>query len=571
MRMYRPLITGDKGVVTSGHYLATAAGLKMFAKGGNAIDAGVAAGFALCVLKPHENSLGGECPIMIYSPREKNVVSISGQGVAPRKASVKWFKENDIGMIPGDGLLAATIPGLFGAYCMALQKYGMLSLREVMEPAFALASKGFPVYEALRNSILHNQKRFREEWPSSAEIFLPGGKIPDVGQVLKQPRLAETFRKLIEAETCFLGNGREAAIEHSIDYFYKGDIAALALEFAKNTPVKDATGKYNTTLLEMDDFILYRTRVEDPVHVEYKNFTVYKCGPWTQGPVFLQQLKLLEGFELRDMKLNTEHYIHIVTECAKLAFADRETYYGDPRFSDVPLEKLFSREYNEAARNNIDLLHANNIRKWQASGVHGDMGYIGDTTHLDVIDDEGFMISATPSGGWIPSSPVIPSLGFPLGTRAQVFNLKEGHPNCIQPGKRPRTTLTPSIAFRDGKPWMAFGTQGGDMQDQWTLQFFLNIVEFGMNMQQAMDAPSFHTCHFSCSFYPHQVEEGVVFIEDGIDRDVLIKLQNMGHKLNLLPAGHNGQVCAVAINQKTGVLEGAASAKYDLQAYALGW
>lgn len=573
MNTTRPVITGQKCVVTTGHYLATSAGLKMVAKGGNAIDAGVAAGFALAVLKPHENSLGGECPILVYSPIENKVVAISGQGLAPQKATIAWFAEHNIDTIPGDGALPATVPGLFGAYGTALQKYGKLSLADVLQPAIELAEKGFPVYAALRNCILANEKRFREEWQSSADVFLPDGNVPEINQVLLQPALAKTFRTLLEVETkekaaqC----GREETIQAAMDCFYGGEITRVLLEYAQNTPVKDASGQSHTTLLTMEDFASYQTKVEAPVSVDYKNYTVYKCGPWTQGPVFLQQLKLLEGFNLKEMQHNSAQYIHTLVECAKLAFSDRERYYGDPEFSKIPMDMLLSEQHALERRNTIDPRKANTSFEWEKCVNSGDKTYTGDTTHLDVIDAEGWMISATPSGGWIPSSPVIPLLGFPLGTRAQVFNLKECHPNCLVPGKRPRTTLTPSIAFHAGKPWMAFGTQGGDMQDQWTLQFFLNVLEFGMNLQEAIDAASFHTCHFPCSFYPHQVEDRTIFIEDGIGRDTLMSLQTMGHKIHLLSSGNNGQVCAATYNLCTGMLESAASAKYDAQAYATGW
>ena len=567
----RPVITGKRGVVAAGHYLAAQAGIKMFAKGGNAVDAGVAAGFALAVLKPHQNSLGGECPILIYSPVNKNVVAISGQGTAPGKATLQWFRENEIDIIPGDGFLGATVPGMFGSYCTALLKYGRLALTDVLEPAVELAEKGFPMYKALRDCIANQKTRFTNEWPSSAEVFIPGGKIPGLGEVLKQPALAGTLKKFFLVESTFMSEGREKAIERSIDYFYKIEISRRILKFAKSNPVRDVTGKYHTTLLEKEDFNSYSTKIESPVFADYRNYRMFKCGPWTQGPVFLQQLKLLEGFNLNKMAHNSGEYIHLVVESSKMAFADRDRYYGDPAFSDIPLKRLLSEEYNEEKRKEIDLNHANNQPLWELQEDIGDEAFKGDTTHLDVIDDEGFMISATPSGGWIPSSPVIPETGFPLGTRAQVFNLQEGHPNCLHPYKRPRTTLTPSISFKNGEPWMAFGTPGGDMQDQWTLQYFLNIVEFGMDMQQAMDAPSFHTTHFINSFYPHNTQNGTIFVEQGVDTRVLYDLQARGHKLHLLPPDSNGQVCAAALNHDTGMLEGAASFKEDGQAYAFGW
>lgn len=567
----KPTITGRQAVLASGHYLATSAGMKMFAKGGNAVDAGVAAGFALAVLKPQQNSLGGECPILIYDPGEGKVAAISGQGVAPAAATVEWFREHGISAIPDDGLLGATVPGMFGAYATALMKYGSLTLEDACAPAIELAGEGFPVYSGLSDRLAGLKDKFMREWPSSAEVFLPGGRVPRPGELLRQPALAHTFRKLVECERENARMGREAAIQSAIELFYKGAVADEILAFARNTPVLDKTGKAHTTLLQKGDFKSYRTRVEEPVFADYKNYRVFKCGPWTQGPVFLQQLKLLKGFDLKGFGHNTADAIHVVTECAKLAMADRDRYYGDPNFSDIPLNRLLSSEYAAERRKKIDMDKACITPLWSDCGRHDDTAYSGDTTHLDVADRSGLMMSATPSGGWIPTSPVIPALGFPLGTRAQMFNFKTGHPNCIAPGKRPRTTLTPSLAFRDGKPWMAFGTPGGDMQDQWALHFFLNLVEYGMGLQEAAEAPSFHTTHLVGSFYPHEAGDGTIYIEDGIGRDVLYALQDKGHKLNLTRPGRNGEVCGVRYNFENRLIEGAASPKLEGNAYAFGW
>lgn len=567
----RPKITGKRGVVSAGHYLSAAAGVKMFAKGGNAVDAGVAAGFALNVLKPNENSLGGECPILVYSPDEKKVFAISGQGVAPGKATAQWFADHNIDLIPGDGYLGATVPGMFGSYCAALGRFGRLTLAEVLEPALELAGEGFPIHGNLQAAIKNNSQKYINEWPSSAEVYMPGGKVPEAGQVLKQPALANTYRRVIAAEKEFAGEGRARAIERAVEYFYD-KIADDIIEFTHSFPVKDASGESHVSLLEKSDFANYKTRIDEPASAKYRNCEVFKCGPWTQGPVFLQQLKLLEGFDLRGIGHNTADYIHLVIECAKLAFADRENYYGDPLFCDVPLKKLLSEEYNARRRKKIDLSKANNGRMWEeASGGCCEGGFDCDTTHLDVIGCDGFMMSATPSGGWIPTSPVIPKLGFPLGTRGQMFNFAEGHPNSLLPGKRPRTTLTPSLAFKDGKPWMVFGTPGGDMQDQWALQFFLNAVDFGMDIQRAIDAPSFYTNHFVNSFYPKNAVIGKVYAEADIGLGELMKLQAKGHDLSLLGPGTGGQVCAVTVDPDTGVIAGAASAKGDGQAYAMGW
>jgi len=567
----RPIVTGRTGVIAAGHHLATSAGLKMFALGGNAVDAGVAAGLALAVLKPHENGLGGECPILIYDPAEGKVVAVNGQGTAPRAATLGWFREHGIALIPGDGLLGATVPAMFGSYCTALARYGRLTLGEVLAPAIALAGQGYPVYGALHNALNAHRERFLGEWTSTAEVYLPGGRVPAVGTVLRNPALARTLQRLAAAEAAAQGQGREAAIRAAVDCFYRGAIADDLLDFARNTPVRDASGEAHTALLDREDCAGFETQVEAPVAVDYRDCRVFKCGPWTQGPVFLQQLRLLEGFPLGELGHNTPAYIHAVVECAKLAFADRERYYGDPAFVPVPFDHLFSDAYSEAQRARIDPNRANNGPLWDEPVTDVPPVYTGDTTHLDVIDGDGLMMSATPSGGWIPSSPVIPALGFPLGTRAQVFSLREEHPNGLQPGKRPRTTLTPSLAFRGGKPWIVFGTPGGDAQDQWTLQFFLNAVEFGMDLQAAIDAPSFHTDHFINSFYPKNPGDGTVYVEEGIPVEALRELQARGHKLHLLPANNNGEVCAVAINPATGLREGAASSKGSGQAYAAGW
>ena len=590
------MVTGRRGVVAAGHYLAAAAGAKMFAKGGNAVDAGVAAGFALAVLKPCENSLGGECPILIYSPRDKKVYSISGQGTAPKKATIEWFKSRDINLIPGDGYLGATVPAMFGSYATALREFGRLSLADVLEPAIELASEGHPIYEQFSEKIAEHAKRYREEWPSTADVFLPGGTIPAPGQILKQPALANTLRRIANAGTeaenanaaAFAGKCREDAINSAIDYFYKGDVADAILEFTHSFPVKDASGEYHTSLLEKDDFATYATRIVEPVCAHYKDFTVYKCGPWTQGPVFLQQLKLLEGFDLKSMGHNSAEYIHTVIECSKLAFDDREKYYGDPLFAEVPLNRLLSAEYNDLRRRGIDPQKANNSPLWEQpgaldiigatdmdAGVSGALGkgagFDGDTTHLDAADAEGFMMSAMPSGAWIHSSPIIPALGFPIGTRGQMFSLTKGRPNSLEPGKRPRTTLTPGIAFKCGKPWMAFGSPGGDCQDQWALQFFINVADFGMDLQEAADKPSFHTNHFINSFYPKNTVIGAVYVEEDINMGELLKLQAKGHSLHMLSRNNNGMINAAGFDHATGTIVGAASPKGDGQGYVAGY
>lgn len=502
---YRPTIMGTHGMVAAEHYLSALIGVQILKQGGNAVDAAVAAAFAEGVLNPHMHTLGGESPMLIYSADTGRVSAINGNTAAAQRATPEWFAAQGLGLIPGDGLLAAGVPAAFGALVTALERFGTMTLAQVATPAMELARDGFPMHPGLRGpsdylffSIWHLQDKFRDRWPTSAQLYLPEGVLPEVGDVFRNPNLAQTFARLLEAERAGTSGSRTAGLQAALDLFYRGDIAQEIADFAQR----------EGGLLEAGDFAAFETRVEEPVTVNYRGYDVYKCGPWSQGPVFLQQLRLLEGFQLRELGHNSTEYIHLVTEASKLAFADREAYYGDPTFIHVPLAELLSPAYTELRRQLIDseqasvvlrpgdpiggnalLERADNLvgREWQRG-----------TVHVDVVDAQRNMVSATPSGGWIADSPVVDGIGFPLGTRIQMFYLDADHPNCIAPGKRPRTTLTPSMVLRDGKPFMAFGTMGLDQQDQWTLQFFLNVVEFDMPVQAAIeeDNPSADTFRF---------------------------------------------------------------------------
>ncbi|HEY3082637.1 MAG TPA: gamma-glutamyltransferase family protein [Chloroflexota bacterium] len=582
----RPVIMGTFGVVAAGHYLAAAIGMRVLESGGNAVDAGVAAGFALNLVKPQSNGIGGEAPILIHRAGEGSgpkVAAINGQGSAPRRATIEWFRGEGIDVIPGDGFLPATVPAAYGSWVTALMRYGRLGLKETLGPVVELAGSGFAVYPILRDAIARNADKYREQWPSTAEIYLDGGRVPPVGWLLRQPVWARTFQGALDVEARERHRGREAALRAALDYFYRGPVAEKAAAFAGTTEVLDASGRPHRGLIEAGDFAVFRTTVEEPVAFNYRGIDVHKCGPWSQGPVFLQQLALLEGFDtsgarsgLAAMGHNSARYIHTVVEAAKLAFADRERYYGDPAFVEVPLDRLLSKEYAARRRELIDpALASSDLRPGDAPAtrprvVVGDPRvYTGDTTHLDVIDAEGNMFAATPSGGWIPSSPVVPDLGFPLGTRGQQFYLDPSHPDALAPGKRPRTTLTPSLAMRDGQPWMVFGTPGGDMQDQWSLQFFLNVVDFGMNLQAAIDAPSFHTSHFPSSFYPHGAHPRRVVVEGRVPPSVREELAGMGHDVVVGGDWAHGQVTAVRLDRGSGLIEGAASPR-GMTAYAIG-
>ena len=573
----RPVIAGRRGVVAAGHYLATEAGMHILRSGGNAIDAGVAMGFCLSVLEPHLNGIAGESPILIYHAETKRVVAVNGQGVAPRAASIDWFSQQGYSLIPGDGLIAATVPSQADNWITALAQFGTMSLETVLSPALDLARNGFPMYHGLRRAIEQCRERFATEWPSSAEIYLPKSQVPDWGQVLRNPNWADTMELLVHAERSAAHSGRAAALTAARDVFYKRAIAEQIAAFCRDTKVRDATGGEHTGLLAYDDLAQYSAQTEEPISVDYHGLDVYKCGPWTQGPVFLQMLRLLQGFDLGAMGHNSADYIHTWIECAKLAFADREFYYGDPAFVDVPLARLLSSEYADERRELIDAGRASmELRPGNAAPrpmklVLGDeRAYSGDTTHLCAIDSAGNMIAATPSGGWISSNPVIPGLGFPLCTRAQMFSLDPEHPNALVPGKRPRTTLTPSLVMKDGRPFMVFGTPGGDQQDQWTHQFFLNLVHFGMDIQQALDAPTFHSQHFPSSFYPRAQHTGRVVVEEPIPTTVRDELAHRGHDIQVAPAWFNGRVLGVRIDADRGLIFGGASPRRET-AYAMGW
>jgi len=592
-----------KGVVSSGHYLATRIGVEILHQGGNAMDAAAATGFALAILQPHQNGIGGEAPMLVYSASDKNIRAISGHGVAPGAATIERFLEYGLKIIPGDGFLPALVPSAMASYILLLERFGTMRLAEVLAPAVELAREGFVMYDALHKTIAKCAKRLREEWPSSREVFLPGGGPAEIGTIWRNPDWAKALDRLIAADKrC---KNRADGLKAAYDEFYRGKIAETIVEFSGKTPVSDASGNAHTGLLTMEDFDRYQPAIEEPVKTTYRpiraarsgrGVTVYKCSSWTQGPVLLETLNLLENYSLKAMGHNSPDYIHTVVECMKLAFADREFYYGDPEFVDVPFDLLLSKDYARERCSLVDPARASyalrpggrpevaaesiadvNEAFTPAVGGQGPWAppapgvdaWTGDTTKIDVIDKDGNMVSVTPSGGWMPSSPVIPGLGFPLGTRGQIFSLVKGHPNCLEPGKRPRTTLTPTLAMKDNEPLMVFGSPGGDMQDQWALQFFLNVVEFGMSLQEAVEAPTFWTAHFPSSFYPRKAEPGSLYLEGRIPEGTRESLASRRHVLHIAGDWAGGNTLAASIDASSGVRCAAASPRYE-PAYAQG-
>ena len=620
----RPELAGTFGMVASTHWLASAAGMSVLEKGGNAFDAAVAAGLVLQVVEPHLSGPGGEVPIIGFDARGGGPFVIDGQGPAPAAAIPAAFADLGIDLVPGSGLLAACVPGAFGAWMLLLRDHGVARLRDVMSYAIGYAGGGYPVVPGISGAIASVAGMFREHWPSSAEVYLPGGNVPAPGSRFTNPRLADTYQRVLdEAEAA--ATGRDEQIDAARRVFYEGFVAEVIAAYAEHTEVMDVTGRPHRGLLRYDDMAGWQAGVEDPLTFDYAGLTVCKTQPWGQGPVFLQQLALLAGFDLAAMGPGSADYIHTVTECAKLAFADREAWYGDPKFTDVPVKALLSPGYADERRRLIgstaspDLIPgtpegpggpeprlpafatasfgpgrgttagrgsgdpgldprpvppldpATGEPTARTSGPAADLGAgtarQGDTCHVDVADRFGNVVSATPSGAWLQSSPVIPALGFCLGTRAQMFALEAGLPATLVPGKRPRTTLSPSLALRDGEPYLAFGTPGGDQQDQWTMAFFLNHVHFGMNLQQAIDAAEFHTRHFPSSFYPRQAAPLAIDIEERAGEQVIAELRRRGHDVTVRPPWSLGRVSAVA--RRGGMLYAAANPR-GMQGYAIG-
>jgi gamma-glutamyltranspeptidase / glutathione hydrolase len=592
----RPELAGTFGMVASTHWLASATGLAALEQGGNAFDAAVAAGLVLQVVEPHMNGPAGEVPVIGFDAARGETFVLDGQGPAPAAATRQAFAGLGLDLVPGTGLLAACVPAAFGTWMLLLARHGRLPLREVLKYAIDYARDGYPMPASASAVIGAMAGTFREHWPSSAEIYLGGGT-PAPGSRFANPALAAVYTRIL-AEGEAAGSDREAQIEAARRAFYEGFVAETIAAYLARAEVMDSTGRPQRGLLAGSDLAAWRASAEPPVTLEYAGLTVCKTGPWGQGPVFLQQLALLAGFDLAGLRPGSAEFIHTVVECAKLAFADREAWYGDPRSSPVPLAGLLSPQYTARRRPLVGAVASAELRPGAPAGVAPVLpGYAlaaagetapgagepvaadlrggrtipglwpGDTCHLDVADRFGNLVSATPSGGWLQSSPAVPGLGFCLGTRAQMFTLTPGLASTLAPGRRPRTTLSPGLALRDGEPYLAFGTPGGDQQDQWALAFFLNHVHFGMNLQEAIDAPAFHTDHFPSSFYPRGSLPRSLAAEARLAEPVLAELRRRGHAVTVQPPWSLGRVSAVS--RRDGMLRAGANAR-GMQGYAVG-
>ncbi|HXW46355.1 MAG TPA: gamma-glutamyltransferase family protein [Streptosporangiaceae bacterium] len=600
----RPQLAGTFGMVASTHWLASAAGMAVLERGGNAFDAAVATGLVLQVVEPHLNGPGGEVPVIGFSSGTGQTFVLDGQGPAPAAATLEAFEGLGLDLVPGTGLLAACVPAAFGTWMLLLQRYGTLPLRAVMEYAIGYAHDGYPMLPSASAAIEAVAGTFRAHWPGSAEVYLAGG-VPGPGARFANPALAAVYRRILaEAEQAC--QDRDGQIEAARRAFYEGFVAEAIAAYLETAEAMDVTGTVHRGLLSGDDLARWRSSVEEPVTLGFRGLTVCKTGPWGQGPVLLQQLALLDGLGIEDMPPGGAEFIHTVVEASKLAFADREAWYGDPRQTPVPVPELLSAAYADSRRALIgeqssaalipgspagvqprlpgfaaaafagrhlppQSAHAGAGEPTAAAAARGGAGTAelgpGDTCHLDVADRFGNLVAATPSGGWLQSSPVIPGLGFCLGTRAQMFTLTPGLASSLAPGRRPRTTLSPGLAMRDGEPYLAFGTPGGDQQDQWSLAFFLNHVVFGMNLQEAIDAPAFHTDHFPSSFWPRASAPRSLAIEDRAGERVIAGLRQRGHDVDVRPPWSLGRISAVA--RSGGFLYAGANPR-GMQGYAAG-
>jgi gamma-glutamyltranspeptidase/glutathione hydrolase len=554
----RPELSGTFGMVASTHWLASAAGMAVLERGGNAFDAAVAAGFALQVVEPHLNGPGGEVPMVIHAGDQPYVVC--GQGPAPRAATIAAYRERGLDLIPGTGPLAACVPGAFDAWMLLLRDFGTIGPGDALRYAIGYARDGFPAMPRIVGTIAGAERLFREKWGASAELWLP---VPEVGARLRNPALAATYERIV-AEAEAAGGDREAQIDAARHAWREGFVAEAILAA-------------DPGLIGGKDLADYRATIEEPVTFDFRGWTVCKTGPWGQGPVLLQQLALLDGFDLEGME--PAEYIHTVVECTKLAFADRDAFYGDS--APVPLEALLSRDYARERRTLVDEQASGELRPGlegtipQPPGRAGTAGLVGigeptmgDTCHLDVADRHGNLVSATPSGGWLQSSPAIPGLGFCLGTRAQMFWLVDGFASSLAPGRRPRTTLTPSLALHEDGTRLAFGTPGGDQQDQWSLQLLLGHAVLGRNLQEAIDAPAFHTDHLVSSFFPREAEPRSVSIESRAGPEVVEELRRRGHEVNVTEPWSLGRLSAVS-RAPDGTLRAGANPR-GMQGYAVG-
>lgn len=589
----RPEIRGTFGVVTSTHWIASAVGMGILERGGNAFDAAVATAITLQIVEPHLNGPAGDMPAIFQKPGEE-VQVICGQAPAPAGATLEHYRAQDLKLIPGSGLLATVIPGAFDGWMLMLREHGTMTLREVLTPAIGYARDGHPVLPRVANQIAGLAEYFAEHWPSSAEVWTPGGKAPEPNTLFQNHDLARTYERLIDAGEA-AGDGRVTQIDAARREWSDGFVAEAIDAYLQEAEVMDVSEKKHRGVLTRADMAGWQATTEPSLSYDYHGWTVHKTGPWSQGPVLLQALAILKHHDLAAMDPMGADFVHTVIEAMKLAYADREAYYGDPLHSEIPMDHLLSDAYNADRAKLITPQASTEQRPGRVPGFeHLADAYIaraardfgaahaapqeptmahltekrGDTVHLDIIDAKGNMVAATPSGGWLQSNPVVPGLGFPLNSRAQMFWLEEGLPTTLAPGRRPRTTLTPSLATHTDGRRLVFGTPGGDQQDQWQLIWFLRFVHHGLGLQEGMDAPLFHSMHFQGSFYPREAKPGEMMIEPNVGPAVIDDLRGRGHTVHVAEPWSVGRLTA-AMQDADGTLRAAATPRL-MQAYAVG-
>jgi gamma-glutamyltranspeptidase/glutathione hydrolase len=602
----RPELSGIFGAVASTHWIASACGMKLLEAGGNAFDAAAATGFVLQIVEPHLNGPGGDVPILLARHDDVEPTVICGQGVAPGAATLDAFAALNLDLIPGTGLLAACVPGAFGAWLTLLRDWGTMSLRSVLQPAIDYARQGHPLLAGTVDTIASVRDLFVSEWHSSAAVFLDDGAVPAAGSLFANQPLGTLYSTIV-AHAEAASSDRRAQIEAALQYWYEGPVAAAIDQFSRNTEALDVSGRRHRGLIRAADLHGWRPPIEKAVGVEYRDHVLYKCGAWSQGPAMLQALRILEGYRIGDLEPEGAEFIHLVTETIKLVMADRDAWYGDE--PDVPLSTLLSREYAEARRALIGTSASLELRpgsipgrctalpRLRSAAAAGAAAFAGggeptfgaqlasrdsaqtsssalaargDTCHLDIVDRWGNMVSATPSGGWLQSSPLIPELGFALGTRLQMFWLDPGHANALAPKKRPRTTLTPSMSFKSGRPYLAFGTPGGDQQEQWSLQLFLRHVDMGQALQRSIESPAFHTDHLVSSFWPREIALGSLMLEGRYDAATIQELRSRGHAVTVGGPWSEGRLsaCAREPSGRTTILRAGANPR-GMQGYAI--
>jgi len=571
----RPVIRGMYYAISTMKPQATQAAERILRAGGNAFDAAVAGQAVLGIVDGAMNGVGSDAVLLIHDAGSKKVLSINAEGTAPRLATIEWYKKNQGGKIPvDDGLLSATVPGVVDAWYTLLDRWGTKSFAEVLQPAIEIAENGYPLSD--RMARLYSESKKIRKYPSSVKLFNLDAAVYKPGDIIKNPDLTRTLKKLVEAERENAAKGRHEALKAARDRFYKGDIARDMARFSEE----------NGGLFRYEDFASYSAKVETPVSIDYRGYQVHKNPSASQGPAELFALNMLEGYDLKSMGHNSADYIHVCVEAIKLAFADRDQFLGDMDFIKIPYGGLLSKEYASERRKLIDTQKASlefrpgNPEKFMKDfeplhrpidiNYRGNADHEGDTSYLAVVDKDRNMVSFEPSlHSAFGTGVVMGNLGFILNCRGDYFSLVPGHANALEPGKRPRSTLQSTLVMKDGKPLMILGSPGGDDQCMRTMQTFLNVVEFGMNIQQAIEAARWATQSFPSSPFPHTMYPGAMSVEDRIPEAVREVLSKRGHKLRVNGPWTMGSNGAIVIDLTTGVLNAGADPRVD--AYALAW